>query len=245
MHHAIKGAVAIGAGLVLALGISACTPVNPVADPSPSSSQASPTSSSTQSSSAVSTSSSTGAQTGGAAAPTDVTAPGSKLKFGQKATISATSSKDPSDPKYFSATLSMTVTKVVAGSPDDLKALKDSAKYAGQTPYYVFVDLEVLTVSGISLGMSSSPSIDATLKDGSSATKLIVFGTMGTCDSTSFKTSGKGDALTIPAGAKATACSVFLAPGGDAVTGVTYQDSMHSYAKYSDNKYTKNPLSWS
>ena len=82
-------------------------------------------------------------------------------------------------------------------------------------------------------------------QDGTDAQSLIVFGAFDQCESTRFETTGSGDALTLVVGSTMVSCRVLLAPAGDEVTTVAYTDSRFSYAKYGDNPYLKNAISWS
>lgn len=178
-----------------------------------------------------------------AAATGELTAPGTKLKFGEIAKTHSNSGKK-GDAKYKEATFDTTVTKIVAGDPADLSKFKDAAKFAGQTPYYVFVESKLTSLSKPSAGLSDSY-VEAQLKDGTSAQKLIVFGTLGDCKSTSFKAEGDGDDFSYVVGSTKTACSVFLAPSGDEVVAAGYTDSTFNYENYSDNPYRDNPILWS
>lgn len=91
----------------------------------------------------------------------------------------------------------------------------------------------------------SEPKVTARLTDGSDAQSLIVFGAFDQCNSTRFATTGAGDSLSLATGSSMVSCQVFLAPTGDEVKGVEYEDSRFTYAKYGDNPYLKNPISWS
>ncbi|NYE95923.1 cytoskeletal protein RodZ [Psychromicrobium silvestre] len=211
-------------------------------DPSSSSTNETSTSERTEESEAPSTSSSAAAAPAGSAGA--LTPPGTKLKLGQPANTHANTGNDPKDAKYKTATFITKVTKIVPGSSADLSAFKDAAKYAGQTPYYVYTETTLTSLSKPTAGMSA-PSVDAQLKDGSDAQKLIVFGSFDKCESTQFDTTGKGDALSLKVGSTAISCSVFLAPKGDQISSVSYTDPRFSYVKYSDNQYQDNPIVWS
>lgn len=176
------------------------------------------------------------------AADGKVTAPGTKLKFGQVANTHSNSGERDT-PKYKEATHETKVTKIVAGSEADLATFKDAAKFAGQVPYYVYTDVKLTSLSGPSAGIGD-PRISAQLKDGTDAQKLIVFGTLGDCKSGNFETTGKDDAFTYAVGSAKTMCTVFLAPKGDAITTASYDDSNYNYVKYGDNPYRDNPIIW-
>jgi hypothetical protein len=171
-----------------------------------------------------------------------LTAPGTKLALGEAATTHSNTGEKGSD-KYKEATFVTKVTKITAGSEADLAELKDAAKFAGQTPYYVFYESTLTSLSAPSAGISD-PRIDAQLQGGTDAQKLIVFGTLADCGSGSFETEGKDDAFTYKLGSTKSSCSVFLAPAGDAVTTASYSDTGFSYENYSDNKYRENPIVW-
>lgn len=213
----------------------------PSTSDSPTTSQSPDSPSTSAGSEAPSTSAAGGATEG---TPGTVTPPGTKLKVGQAAVIHTNRGDDPNDPKYYETTLELSVAKIEKGSESDLSKLENAAKFKGQTPYYITVNAKLLSTKGASNLGVSVPSVDGTLKGGTEAQKLIVFGQLGPCDSKSFKATGSGDNLTIPVGATATGCTIVLAPAGDEVTGATYDDSRWNYAKYSDNEYRDNPVVW-
>ena len=249
--------IAAGAACAV-LGLAACGSSVSVSSPSggtsttssASSSSAAPTTSdsptSSQSTSAGAEAPSTSAA-GGATegTPGTVTPPGTKLKVGEAAVIHTNRGDDPKDPKYYETTIELSVAKIEKGSEADLSKLGNAAKFKGQTPYYITVNAKLLSTKGASNLGVSVPSVDGTLKDGTEAQSLIVFGQLGPCDSKSFKATGSGDNLTIPVGATAVGCTIVLAPTGDAVTGATYDDSRWNYEDYSDNKYRDDPIVWS
>lgn len=252
--------IAVGAACAV-LGLAACGSSVSVSSPSggtttTSSSSAAPTTSDSPTSAESSESSttsaaaeapSTSAAGGGATegTPGTVTPPGTKLKVGQAAVIHTNRGDDPKDPKYYETTIELSVAKIEKGSEADLSKLENAAKFKGQTPYYITVNAKLLSTKGASNLGVSVPSVDGTLKDGTEAQSLIVFGQLGPCDSKSFKATGSGDNLTIPVGATAVGCTIVLAPTGDAVTGATYDDSRWNYEDYSDNKYRDDPIVWS
>ncbi|MHA7305015.1 hypothetical protein ACX80E_07190 [Arthrobacter sp. TMN-49] len=176
------------------------------------------------------------------AAAGKLTAPGTKLKFGQVASTHSNSGEKDT-PKYTESTHETKVTKIVAGSGADLAKFKDAAKFAGQVPYYVYTDVKLTTLTAPSAGIGD-PRISAQLKDGTDAQKLIVFGDMGDCKSGSFETTGEDDAFTYVVGSTKTMCTVFLAPKGDTVTTASYDDSNYNYVEYGDNPYRDNPITW-
>lgn len=177
-----------------------------------------------------------------AANAAELTAPGTKLKFGETANTHSNTGKKDSD-EYKEATYVTKVTRIEAGSEADLAEFKDAAKFAGQTPYYVFHESTLTSLSVPSAGIGD-PRVDAQLKDGTDAQKLIVFGSLGDCETGSFETEGEDDAFSYKVGSTKTSCSVFLAPAGDAVTTASYTDLGFSYEDYSDNEYRDNPIIW-
>lgn len=177
-----------------------------------------------------------------AAAPGTLTAPGTALKLGEMA-FAQTNSGEKGTEKYREATYDMAVTKIVAGTEADLASFKDAAKFAGQTPYYVFTDFTLTSLSAPTAGISQ-PRITGHLKDGTEAQKLIVFGTMDQCESSDFKTEGKDDAFTLVVGSSMSSCTVFLAPAGDAVTSSSMDGSGFNTENYKDNKFRDDPITW-
>lgn len=258
---------ALGAGAALALALTGCLPGGNTAEPVPASSAAQKESPAPQESKAAEErggddeASPTAKETAkegdkatdeasekasAAPAPADtaeLTAPGTTLKFGEVAyTHSNSGEKDTDD--YKEATYETKVTKIVAGSEADLAEFKDAAKFAGQTPYYVFTDVTLTSLSRPSAGIGD-PRISGQLKDGSEAQKLIVFGSIGDCKDGNFETEGEDDDFSYVVGSSKTMCTVFLAPAGDEIASASYDDSNYSYENYDDNKYNDEPIVWS
>lgn len=243
-----------GLGLALALALSGCAGKVVVnekpADPATSeaalaTSEAAPaTSDAPESSSAPESSAAeTSAATGGDGDPSSLgTAPGTKLKLGQKATTMTNSGKKGSD-KYKEASYDMTVTKIVAGSNQDLSSFDNADKYKGLTPYYVFTDLTLTKLSAPSAGISD-PRVNGLLDNGKNANRLIVIGSFEKCKSGRFESEGSGDSFTYKVGSTKETCTVFLAPEGKQVTTIELTNSSYSFTKYSDNPYTQDPITW-
>lgn len=243
---------ALGVAAALIVALTGCLP-SAGADKSGESAPAAP-----QSSASADGSGASGERGGDASAPATtavpasgaakpaasgkLTEPGTKLKFGEVAYTHSNSGKSGTE-DYKEAVYETKVTKIVQGSEADLAKFKDAAKFAGQVPYYVFTDLALTSLNKPSAGISD-PRVQGHLKDGSEAQKLIVFGSMAECDSTDFDTEGEGDSFSYVVGSTKTTCSVFLAPGGDAVTSASYDDSSFSYDSYKDNKFRENPITW-
>jgi hypothetical protein len=243
---------ALGAGTALLLSLTGCLPSVSVdkGAPAPTSLQTRVATPTTQASTQDDSSESTGDATqagaaGGKAAGTEgkLTPPGTSLAIGEVA-ITHTNEGKPSDADYKLAKFETKVTKIVAGKESDLAAFKDGAKFAGQVPYYVFSENTLTYLNQPSAGISV-PSMEAALKDGTGARTLIVMGSMPQCDAGSFETEGEDDTFSFKVGSSMVNCQVFLAPKGDAVTAVAYDDQGFNYLDYSDNAYSNNPIIWS
>ncbi|WP_343319965.1 hypothetical protein AAFM46_05450 [Arthrobacter sp. TMP15] len=247
-----RSIAALSAGAVLALALTGCFPGGGSAKPaentaasqeqSPAADRGSDDASPTARKSA-SKESAKAPSDDAPAGKNELTAPGATLKFGEVAYTHGNSGKKDSE-DYRVATYETKVTKIVAGSEADLADFKDAAKFAGQTPYYVHADVVLTSLSKPAAGLSD-PRITAQLKDGSDAQKLIVFGKMADCETTSFETQGDGDTFSYVVGSHKSMCGVFLAPTGDEITTASYDDSNFSYENYKDNKYRDNPIVWS
>lgn len=241
-QSALRPFAFLGLAAVMGLGMVACGGSSPAASETAAAPESSTPSATASASPSATASSSAAASAGGT--PKEITDPGTKLTFGKTANTHTNTGKDKADPKYVEATFTSTVTKIVAGAESDLASFKDAAKFAGQTPYYVFTDHTLESLSKPSAGISE-PKVGAQLKDGTDAQKLIVFGSMDQCKDKRFETTGKGDDLSLKVGSTMTSCQVFLAPAGDAVTKADYTDAGFVYASYSDNPFRKNPIVWS
>lgn len=113
----------------------------------------------------------------------DVTAPGTKLKVGDRAVLpfEYTSEKK--------GTIAVTVTAIEKGVEADMSAFGDKAK--GMTPYYIKMKVE--NVGGTDLSYASLK-LDGVLEGGSSTGVILIGDIPGKCDSESapaeFKTKG-------------------------------------------------------
>ncbi|MEU3052496.1 hypothetical protein [Streptomyces griseus] len=108
---------------------------------------------------------------GGEAPAGDVTAPGTKLKVGDRAVLPF---RYTSDKK---GTIAVTVTAIEKGAESDMAAFGDKAK--GMTPY--FIKMKVENVGGTDLSYASLK-LDGVL-DGGAGTGVILMGDIpGTCD---------------------------------------------------------------
>ena len=155
-----------------------------------------------------------------AAKPTasgDVTAPGTKLKVGERAVVPFKYGTDKA------GTVALTVTAIEAGTNADLAAFGEKAK--GITPFYIRVTVE--NVGGTDLSYSSV-SLRAVGADGK-GTGVIISGDTAQCESES----AKKDFTT--AGAKYETCVLQGAREGSAVAGATFDRS---------DGYEKAPVTW-
>ncbi|MFD0200399.1 MULTISPECIES: hypothetical protein [Saccharothrix] len=147
----------------------------------------------------------------------DVTAPGTKLKVGDRAVVPFKFGNDKS------GTIALTVTAIEAGTNADLASFGEKAK--GITPYYIRVTVE--NVGGTDLSYSSV-SLRAVGADGK-GTGVIISGDTAQCESES----AKKDFAT--AGAKYETCVLQGAREGSAVAGATFDRS---------EGYEKAPVAW-
>jgi hypothetical protein len=152
-------------------------------------------------------------------APTgDVTAPGAKLKVGERAVVPFKYGTDKN------GTIAITVTAIEQGDNADLAAFGDKAK--GITPFYIRLSVE--NVGGTDLAFMSL-SVRAVGADGK-GTGVIISGDTKQCESET----AKKDFTT--AGAKYETCVLQGAREGSAVAGATFDKG---------DGYTKSPITWS
>ncbi|MFI9007996.1 hypothetical protein ACIGNX_12265 [Actinosynnema sp. NPDC053489] len=160
----------------------------------------------------------TGSATSAApAAPGDVTAPGTKLKVGERAVVPFKYGTDKN------GTIAITVTAIEQGDNADLAAFGEKAK--GITPFYIRVSVE--NVGGTDLAYSSV-SLRAVGPDGK-GTGVIISGETAQCQSES----AKKDFTT--AGAKFETCVLQGAREGASVGGATFDKG---------DGYDKSPVTW-
>ncbi|MFF7010371.1 hypothetical protein ACFY9Y_33995 [Streptomyces fimicarius] len=108
---------------------------------------------------------------GGEAPAGDVTAPGTKLKTGDRAVLPFRYTSDKQ------GTIAVTVTAIEKGAESDMAAFGDKAK--GMTPY--FIKMKVENVGGTDLSYASLK-LDGVL-DGGAGTGVILMGDIpGKCD---------------------------------------------------------------
>lgn len=105
--------------------------------------------------------------TDGGATAGGVTAPGSQLKFGEKATLE--------DGKGH--TLQVTVTEVRTGDPADLQSFDNASEMAGKTPYYVDFELTGTDSSSRLFDFGLITSLDPAASAGQPATRLNILNT--------------------------------------------------------------------
>jgi hypothetical protein len=168
-----KGRFVFAAAVVtMGLGLSACN-----SDEEGSAAQDSPAASTPAPASAEPSSESTAAGSGDdSAAPAegDVTAPGAKLKVGDRAVLpfEYTSEKK--------GTIAVTVTAIEKGTESDMAAF--GAKAKGMTPY--FIKMKVENVGGTDLAYASLK-LDGVLEGGSGTGVVLIGDLPGKCDSES------------------------------------------------------------
>ncbi|MEV7913954.1 hypothetical protein [Streptomyces griseus] len=158
-----------------------------------------------------------GNDNGGEAPAGDVTAPGTKLKTGDRAVLPF---RYTSDKK---GTIAITVTAIEKGAESDMAAFGDKAK--GMTPY--FIKMKVENVGGTDLSYASLK-LDGVL-DGGAGTGVILMGDIpGKCD----RETAPRDFTT--KGATYETCSL-AATKTAPVTGAEYDEG---------DTYSDNPVVW-
>ncbi|MER5267248.1 hypothetical protein ABTZ99_34660 [Actinosynnema sp. NPDC002837] len=148
----------------------------------------------------------------------DVTAPGAKLKVGERAVVPFKYGSDKN------GTVAITVTAIDQGANADLAAFGEKAK--GITPFYIRVTVE--NVGGTDLSYSSL-SLRALGADGK-GTGVIISGDTKQCESET----AKKDFTT--AGAKYETCVLQGAREGATVAGASYANG---------DGYEDSPITWS
>ncbi|MFC9478326.1 hypothetical protein [Streptomyces griseus] len=154
---------------------------------------------------------------GGEAPAGDVTAPGAKLKTGDRAVLPFRYTSDKQ------GTIAVTVTAIEKGAESDMAAFGDKAK--GMTPY--FIKMKVENVGGTDLSYASLK-LDGVL-DGGAGTGVILMGDIpGKCD----RETAPRDFTT--KGATYETCSL-AATKTAPVTGAEYDEG---------DTYSDNPVIW-
>ncbi|MDX2669618.1 hypothetical protein PV376_08875 [Streptomyces sp. NRRL_ISP-5395] len=154
---------------------------------------------------------------GGEAPAGDVTAPGTKLKTGDRAVLPFRYTSDKQ------GTIAVTVTAIEKGAESDMAAFGDKAK--GMTPY--FIKMKVENVGGTDLSYASLK-LDGVL-DGGAGTGVILMGDIpGKCD----RETAPRDFTT--KGATYETCSL-AATKTAPVTGAEYDEG---------DTYSDNPVIW-
>ncbi|MFI0015360.1 hypothetical protein [Streptomyces griseus] len=154
---------------------------------------------------------------GGEAPAGDVTAPGTKLKTGDRAVLPFRYTSDKQ------GTIAVTVTAIEKGAESDMAAFGDKAK--GMTPY--FIKMKVENVGGTDLSYASLK-LDGVL-DGGAGTGVILMGDIpGKCD----RETAPRDFTT--KGATYETCSL-AATKTAPVTGAEYDEG---------DTYSDNPVVW-
>ena len=146
----------------------------------------------------------------------DITAPGSKLKVGERAVIPITVGDK-------SGTIAVTVTAIEAGPKEDLAKFGDKAKNI--TPFYLRAKVENLSGTDLSF---TSIGLRGLGEDGK-GTGVIISGDTPKCDSTSAPRTFKA------AGETYETCVLSAAQDGSKVAGAEYNRG---------DDYVKTPLVW-
>lgn len=156
---------------VMGFALSACNGDDgePAAKETPSASASAPASSEPSSESPTDDSGDGG--NGGEAPAGDVTAPGTKLKVGDRAVVPF---RYTSDKK---GTIAVTVTAIEKGAESDMAAFGDKAK--GMTPY--FIKMKVENVGGTDLSYASLK-LDGVLEGGAGTGVILMGDIPGKCD---------------------------------------------------------------
>ncbi|MEC3979013.1 hypothetical protein [Amycolatopsis sp. H20-H5] len=158
----------------------------------------------------------------------DFTKQGSKLKFGEKATVPFKWVKE-------TGVVGITVKAIEKGAEADLALLKLGDKAKGMTPYYI--RMVISNESGASFAYSSLSGVDGTLADGSQAQQVSVIGKFKKCDN------GNADKDFTTKGASYETCGLALASPGAEVIGAQYDSG--SYSDEAPNTdYSAEKLTW-
>lgn len=157
--------------IAMGLGLSACSDDDgePTAKGSPSSSASDPAPDSSAPSSESPADDS--GDSGAAPADGDVTAPGTKLKVGDRAVLPFEYTSDKK------GTIAVTVTAIEKGAESDMAAFGDKAK--GMTPY--FIKMKVENVGGTDLSYASLK-LDGVLEGGAGTGVVLIGDIPGKCD---------------------------------------------------------------
>ncbi|MER7700787.1 MULTISPECIES: hypothetical protein [unclassified Streptomyces] len=157
----------------MALGLSACNGDDgePAAKETESPSAAAPAPSEPSGESPSADSGDAGGEDGAAPAAGDVTAPGTKLKVGDRAVLPFEYTSDKK------GTIAITVTAIEKGAEADMAAFGDKAK--GMTPY--FIKMKVENVGGTDLSYASLK-LDGELEGGAGTGVVLIGDLPGKCD---------------------------------------------------------------
>ncbi|WUH98430.1 hypothetical protein OHR68_33770 [Spirillospora sp. NBC_00431] len=147
-----------------------------------------------------------------AAGNAQVTAPGTKLKVGQRAVV-------PWEYGSTRGTIGITVTAI---EPGDVAAFRSrfGAKAASLVPYYIRFTVE--NVGGTDLSNVGAPRLSAQLSDGSS-TGVVLSGSLPDCES------GDADGEFSTVGAKFETCTLQAARTGSTITSALFEDELGGY----------------
>lgn len=158
--------------------------------------------------------------------PEGATAPGTKLAFGESATVNYAYGDE-------GGLMKVTVTSIDKGKPEDLDALDLGDQAAGLTPYYINVDIEGVDATSEKLTYASlGGAIDGLLGDGSGAQTLSIIGNFEPCNEEDF---GEFDA-----DSKVSTCVPYLASGDAKVESAKWADYDSPY-----DSLDGDPIVWS
>lgn len=191
---------ATGVAVAAVLALSGCKSGNEDTGPAKS---ASPSAAPSQSASQPATnpdpgysSSASAPATGGGAAPAGAAKAGQQFKIGEQAQFPFTSGSTK-------GTITLAVTAIEKGQPDDLAPFKLGDKVKGMVPYYI--RYQVKNVGTTDLSFTSVGHIKGHLGDGSEAQDLLVIGKFDKCPNDSLPKGFTNGQVT-------TGCAVALAP---------------------------------
>ena len=143
---------------------------------------------------------------------TQVTAPGTKLKIGQRAVV-------PWEYGSTRGTIGITVTAIEQGDAAAFRS-RFGAKAASLVPYYIRFSVE--NVDGSDLSNVGAPRLSAQLSDGSS-TGVVLSGSLPDCES------GDADGEFSTPGARFESCTLQAARTGSTITTAVFDDDLGGY----------------
>lgn len=203
---------ALGVAGALALGLAACGGGSDNGGAVTSASTTASTTASTQATTPDTNTTASSNASGGA-----LTAPGTKLGFGQAATVGWV------PPARFNGTiaqtgyrLQITVKSIERGSIDDFKNIQLDAREKASTPYYVTVSVKAL--EDVNVGTDDPDiSFDAIDDRGQEQGSVTFFGTFDRCDDKTVPRPFK-------AGLSYDSCLAYLMPSGGSIQSVQWRN---------------------